>query len=223
MWFQDVNNLDEAGWFQEAHACPDKFGNLWAMTPTHKLLAAEGPRDIILLSTGGFAPIHNGHILMMEVAKSYMESQGFRVRGGYVSPGHDDYVVTYKGVDIYAPERLAIANNILKDNPWIMVDPWESIGCSCSINYTSVIDHLERLFNCQVCYVVGSDNARFSLAFKNHGMLCIVQRSVDVLPNPKYRERSYMLSSERVFIADNEPISGSSTAVRNEEEKSIGT
>lgn len=218
MWFQDVNNLDEAGWFQEAHTCPDKFGKQWAMTPTHKLLSSEGPRDIILLSTGGFAPIHNGHILMMEVAKSYMESRGFRVRGGYVSPGHDDYVVGFKNVHIYAPERLAIANKILQDNPWIMVDPWESIGCSCSVNYTTVIDHLEELFNCQVCYVVGSDNARFSLAFKSHGMLCIVQRSADVLPNPKYRERSYMLASERVFIADNEPIPGSSTAVRNKEQ-----
>lgn len=215
MWFQDVVDSEEAGWFQEEHTHPDKFGSLWAMTPDHKLLKPEGPRDIILLSTGGFAPIHNGHIAMMEVAKTHLEAKGFRVRGGYISPGHDDYVVKYKGVRLYAPERIAYANKILANHPWLMVDPWEAIGCTCSVNFTSVIDHLERLFNCQVCYVVGSDNARFSLAFKHHGMICIVQRTADVLPNPKYAGHSYV-GGTRAHIVDNAPIPGSSTTVRSQ-------
>lgn len=216
MWFDNLFDLEEAGWFQETHAQPDKFGAQWAMTPTHKLQKSEGQKDIILLSTGGFAPIHDGHIAMMEAAKIHMESQGFRIRGGYVSPGHDDYVVQYKGVQIHAPERLAYANNKLKDHPWIMVDPWEAIGCTCSVNFTAVIEHLEKLFACRVCYVAGSDNARFSLAFRNNGLLCIVQRSTDVLPNPKYRNKNYMFNSEHIFVADNKPISGSSTDVRKE-------
>ncbi len=83
MWFQDVSDPEEAGWFQEEHTHPDKFGSQWEMTPDHKLLKPEGPKDIILLSTGGFAPIHNGHVAMMEAAKTHLESKGFRVRGGY--------------------------------------------------------------------------------------------------------------------------------------------
>lgn len=211
MWFQ----IEESGWFQEAHTQSDKFGDLWAMTPTYKLQKPEGQKDIILLSTGGFAPIHDGHIAMMEAAKTHMESKGFRVRGGYISPGHDDYVVKYKNVQLFAPERLAYANNILKNHPWLMVDPWEAIGCTCSVNFTTVIDHLEKILNCRVCFVVGSDNARFSLSFKNHGLLCVVKRSVDVLPNPKYRDRSYLTKSNHVYYAENDPISGSSTTTRS--------
>lgn len=216
MWFQDLPDPEEAGWFEEAHANPNKFGARWAMTPTHKLLTHKRENDIVLLATGGFAPIHDGHLDMMEAAKTHMESKGFRVVGGYVSPGHDDYVVKHKNVAISAPERLAYANRRLEIYPWIMVDPWEAIGCKCSVNFTTVIDHLESLLNRRVCYVVGSDNQRFSLAFKNQGLLCVVQRTADVLPNPKYRDRFYNNASEHVFVADNEPIAGSSTAIRKE-------
>lgn len=216
MWFQDLADPEEAGWFQEANEHPDKFGEVWAMTPSHKLITPEQENDIVLLSTGGYAPIHDGHIEMLEAAKIHMESKGFRVRGGYVSPGHDDYVVAHKGIKLYAPERLAYANKKLKDHPWLMVDPWEAIGCTCSVNFTTVIDHLEKLLGCRVCYVVGSDNARFSLAFKGRGLLCVVRRTPDVLPNPKYRSKSYDRASKHVFIADNDPIPGSSTAVRKE-------
>ncbi len=221
MWFDNLSNPEEAGWFQEAHPQPDKFGSLWAMTPKHKqqesvLVSSKLYNDIVLLSTGGFAPIHDGHIAMMETAKAHMESKGFRVVSGYISPGHDDYVVSHKGVSISAPERLAYANEKLKYHPWLMVDPWEAIGNFCSVNYTSVIDHLEKLLHRRVCYVVGSDNARFSLAFKDRGLCCVVQRSADVLPNPKYRNRSYSSHSKHVFIAENDPITGSSTEVRSD-------
>lgn len=217
MWFHDLEDLEEAGWFQEVNSNPDKFGLLWSMTPTYKLLDPQDDRDIILVSTGGYAPIHDGHVAMMEAAKAHMESRGFRVRGGYVSPGHDEYVVSHKGVQIFAPERLAYANKRLKDHLWLMVDPWEAIGCNCAVNFTSVIDHLEKLLGCQVCYVVGSDNARFSLAFKNQGLLCVVRRTSDVLPNVKYRSRSYITEeTQHVYFADNEPLAGSSTAVRSE-------
>jgi len=217
MWFQGLEDLEEAGWFQEANSNPDKFGMLWAMTPTYKLLDPLDDRDIILVSTGGYAPIHDGHIAMMEAAKAHMESRGFRVRGGYVSPGHDEYVVYYKGVQIFAPERLAYANKKLKDHDWLMVDPWEALGCNCAVNFTTVIDHLEKLLGCRVCYVVGSDNARFSMAFKKHGMLCVVRRTPDVLPNPKYRSKNYISEeTEHVYFANNSPIAGSSTAVRSE-------
>lgn len=212
MWFQNLPDPEEAGWFQEMHSTPDKFGKLWSMTPRHKLQQENG---IVLLSTGGYAPIHDGHIAMMEAAKIHMEAKGFRVLGGYVSPGHDDYVVSHKNIPISAPERLAYANRRLKNHPWMMVDPWEAIGCTCSVNFTTVIDHLESLLNRRICYVVGSDNERFSLAFKDRGLLCVVRRTADVLPNPKYRGRTYN-HSEHVFTADNEPIPGSSTAIRKE-------
>lgn len=223
MWFQNLSDAEEAGWFPEVDTDPDKFNNLWAMTPTYKLQVPSDQKDIVLLSTGGFAPIHDGHISMMEDAKIHMESQGFRVRGGYLSPGHDDYVIQYKGVRIHAPERLAYANNKLKNHPWLMVDPWESIGCKCAVNFTSVIDHLEKIVGCQVCFVVGSDNQRFCLAFKDKGMLCVVQRDSSVLPNPKYRSRPYNIiaqnlsnEGQHVFVAKNKPTSGSSTEARRD-------
>lgn len=158
MWFQNLADREEAGWFQEFHSNPDKFGDLWAMTPSYKLLPPEGENDIILLSTGGFAPIHDGHIDMMEAAKIHMESKGFRVRGGYVSPGHDGYVVAHKGVKIYAPERLAYANNKLKSHPWIMVDPWEAIGCSCSVNFTT---YKSSMVSLESSFVVISNSRRW--------------------------------------------------------------
>ena len=38
---------------------------------------------IVLLSTGGFNPIHKDHINMMELAKYELETKGYNVVGGY--------------------------------------------------------------------------------------------------------------------------------------------
>ena len=65
-------------------------------TPVSKLIDFKEKKEnpVVLLSTGGFDPIHDGHIYMMEFAKEALEKKGYHVIGGYLSPSHESYVST---------------------------------------------------------------------------------------------------------------------------------
>ena len=63
----------------------------WLCTPRPRCVRA-GERPVVLLATGGFCPVHEGHLAMMQAARAAATNAGFTVIGGYLSPGHDDYV-----------------------------------------------------------------------------------------------------------------------------------
>jgi len=115
-------------------------------TPFDKLKSNIDTIDnpIVLLSTGGFYPIHNGHIKMMEDARKVLTENGYGVIGGYLSLSHDDYISTkpYYINDQY--ESVNEDREYLKNNDWLMIDPWESIYVRTPINFTDVIERLEQ-------------------------------------------------------------------------------
>jgi hypothetical protein len=147
-------------------------------TPYSKLLASLdtlGPdtEGLVLLTTGGFSPVHQGHLALMERAKQYLENKGRRVLGGYLSPSHDDYVSTKQGGTAHLPiaHRLALCHEAVADSPWLMVDPWEARFAPVSLNFTDVArrlrDYITKMFptkNIKVVYVFGSDNLGFLAA-----------------------------------------------------------
>lgn len=151
-------------------------------TPINKINNKPG-KKIVLLSTGAFSPIHNGHISMMEAAKERLEKDGFNVVGGYLSPSHDDYVSTKKYGDakMSASHRVHLCQLAVLNSKWLMVDPWESLYLKTDINFTDVLlrlqSYLNKYFdNIEVWYVCGADNYKFSLVFEKFNGCVVVGR-----------------------------------------------
>jgi nicotinic acid mononucleotide adenylyltransferase len=167
-------------------------------TPYHKILRRLCQLDefdpaqliayppIVLLTTGGFSPIHNGHLDMMELAKNAMIEQGHTVLGGYLSPSHDSYVSTKYdgGAGLLDAHRLRLCHEAVATSEWLMVDPWEARYVPRALNFTDVILRLERYLNyhlrlpvpLRVGYVFGGDNAAFVRVFLSRGYGVCIER-----------------------------------------------
>ena len=159
-------------------------------TPVHKIInnlySADNKPLAVLLSTGGFSPIHKGHLEMMEIAKEEAKINGFAVVGGYISPSHDGYIPkVYKGNRfLKIAHRLALCELAVHESNWLMVDSWEARYNKIPLLYPKVIQHLEKyldthlgkLPHIKVIYVFGSDNADFMKTFIHKGICICVRR-----------------------------------------------
>jgi nicotinic acid mononucleotide adenylyltransferase len=152
----------------------------------------------VLLTTGCFAPVHNGHFDMMEQAKITVEKAGYHVLGGYMSPSHDSYVNTKENGNLRMNimKRIQLLELAAQDHPWINIDPWEGVYNSISLNFTDVIAYLHNYLNyhinsdfyIDIFYVFGADNAHFANAFIGKGHGVIVNRygyDIDITDNPR--------------------------------------
>ena len=208
-------------------------------TPTHKLQAnleayqksGKVARNFaVLVTTGGMAPIHNGHVAMMEQAKRQLEEQGLFVLAGYFAPGHDSYVGQKYGgtAAIPAAHRCAMVELACQDSDWLDCDPWAARYMPGEVNFTSVVgrlgDYLGHQLNMvapTVFYVYGSDNAGFSAALPNNSV-CVERTAIssklaregnhDHL-DPKVRD--YLLSWDQQDTGDLPYL------IRNEENEAI--
>lgn len=146
----------------------------------------QSPTPVVLLSTGGFFPLHAGHLELMTTARRVAEDNGWWVVGGFLSPGHDQYLQQkWEGLAPMASTRLLLIEEQLSADrslDWLRVDPWESLHCPVAVNYTEVVARMQAYLRVhvdpriEVCYVCGGDNARFSLAFSVRGRCIVVNR-----------------------------------------------
>ncbi|MEO7729814.1 MAG: hypothetical protein ABIY55_02495, partial [Kofleriaceae bacterium] len=172
-----------AGFFHDADDRDAPLDDVdWLCTPLPRR-PVTGPRPVVLLSTGGFCPIHAGHLEMMERARAAASVAGHEVLGGYLSPGHDAYVHLKCGeIAIPASERLAACAAAIADRAWLHVDPWEALHRRVAVNYTDVVARLRAYLRAhvdprvEVLYVCGGDNARFAQAFVADGGCVVVGR-----------------------------------------------
>lgn len=154
----------------------------WRCTRVPKR-AVTGERPAVLLSTGAFCPVHDGHLAMMEHARTAALAAGYDVLGGYLSPGHDAYVGPKCGAAaIPASERVRLCAEAVKNSEWLSVDPWEALHCRVAVNFTDVTARLRAYLRAhvdprvEVIFVCGGDNARFALAFAEEGACAVVAR-----------------------------------------------
>ncbi|MBS2017237.1 MAG: hypothetical protein JST00_30420 [Deltaproteobacteria bacterium] len=168
-------------------------------TPFPKLAGrprASDRRPVVLLSTGAFCPVHDGHLEMMNRARAAAERAGFDVLGGYLSPGHDRYIALKCGpAAIPAYERMRGCAEAVRGSDWLSVDPWEALHRRVSVNYTDVAARLRAYLRrhvdprIEVLYVCGGDNARFALAFTEEGGCVVVGRPTGEAEAAKWRAR----------------------------------
>ncbi|KAL7249079.1 hypothetical protein ACSBR1_011277 [Camellia fascicularis] len=84
------------------------------------------PKDttyVVLVSTGSFNPPTYMHLRIFELARDALNSEGFCVIGGYMSPVNDAY---QKRSLISAKHRIEMCHLACRSSEFIMVDPWEA-------------------------------------------------------------------------------------------------
>lgn len=179
---RSTEDLYNAGFFDDGlsklacdHAAYDP---MFATTPLQKLInnfnktRVSNRRFAVLVTTGGMAPIHNGHIAMMEAAREIATQKGFDVLAGYFAPGHDSYVGQKYGgtAAIPAEHRCAMVELATRNSNWLDCDPWAARYMPAEINFTDVANRLDNYITHQtgilvdVIYVYGSDNEGFEAA-----------------------------------------------------------
>ncbi|KAL9441793.1 hypothetical protein AB3S75_020320 [Citrus x aurantiifolia] len=83
----------------------------------------RGKAYVVLVATGSFNPPTFMHLRMFELARDALNSEGYCVIGGYMSPVNDAY--KKRGL-ISAEHRINLCNLACKSSDFIMVDPWEA-------------------------------------------------------------------------------------------------
>lgn len=178
-------------------------------------------KPAVLLTTGGFAPLHNGHLRMMQAARAAVEAGGQTVIGGYISPGHDQYVRSKDSAVAGIDERLLFCQQICRQSRWLYADPWEGRYTDRAVNFTDVIAHLQAYLarhlplDVDVWYVFGADNAGFARAFIEHGQcVCVSRRQMSI--DPRLQEDMAAVADRVLFTAyDGEELWASSAKIRS--------
>lgn len=211
--YLSIDTVIKAGFILDKLELKDlNYYNLSLLTtPVSKLKGFNEKKKnpVVLLSTGGFDPIHDGHIYMMEFAKEALEKKGYNVIGGYLSPSHESYVSTKPYYKINAYERLDLCQECVKDSNWLMIDTWESIYVKTYINFTDIIQRLELYLkkhinpNIQVAYVFGGDNAEFMYCFENKGIGICVEREGY---SKKFNQMKKKFKGKNNFFINNKSI-----------------
>ncbi len=209
--YQDIDLLVRAGFFEDKLEPneSDDFALDFLATPVGKILnnlKNNNKKNIVLVSTGGFAPLHDGHINNMELAKNYLENNNFNVVGGYFSPCHEDYVKTkpYYNSNLY--KRLYDCELAVDSSSWLMVDPWECLYNRTYTNFTLTIKRLQKYLDkhlpqkVEVAYVFGADNAEFMYCFEDEGYGICINRDGH---NKIFEQTKNKLQSSRCIFIEN--------------------
>ncbi|MBS2035880.1 NAD(+) synthase [bacterium] len=190
--------VEEAGYFEDSRRSPEpdpREQTDWLCTPVfwaRERLRLAGSKPLaVLVTTGALCPVHPGHLALMEHARRALESSGYAVLGGYLSPSHDEYVMGKCGPGVPpAQHRAHLCQQAVSGSDWLMVDEWEALHAPVALNFSLVLERLQNYLNrhlrcarpVRVFYVFGSDNARFALSFLRRGQAVCVER-------PGYRDR----------------------------------
>lgn len=200
-FIQDALTLDEVD-FYKLNLLTTPFGKILNHLKSKKI-----ERPVVLLSTGGFCPLHDGHIHMMEMARQTLENNGYTVVGGYFSPSHETYVSTKPYYNTNTHKRLELCQNQVENSDWLMVDPWESNHVRTYINFTDVYHRLKLYLNkyinnqIEVAYVCGADNVNFMYSFENQGIGVSINRDGF---NQEFENVKKEINSQNVFFINNE-------------------
>ena len=211
---KDINLCFKSGFIDNASNI--SYNTNILTTPLNKIKINEKiVNPVVILSTGGFNPIHNGHISMIKKAKDILEANGYNCIGAFLSPSHESYVSTKENYIDNQFDRLNYNYKILEKYDWINIDTWESLCNDKLINFTVVIDRLEKYLrhfvrsDIKVAYVCGDDNIYFMNVFKEKGLGVCIERN-----NPEFDVISREIFSPNIFYVKGNASKDSSKTMR---------
>lgn len=200
-------------------------GNLESLTREGKL---HDKPLVVAITTGGFAPVHEGHLAMMESANYALKNKGYNVLGGFMSPDHDSYVAG-KGDDarrLTADFRTRLLSMVLEEgSDWLRVDPWTSRYAPSDINFTDVVDRLRTYINSnldspidiKIAYVFGGDNAQFTRAFVGSNDVAVCVARPGEVKVGELIQKSGLSEEDNILFTRSTEIDKSSRQVRSGE------
>lgn len=183
---ETVKKLIEAGCFDDLMESRIEYPTHFLSAPYPQVKSLyesaqqsdDKARKAIIISTGSYDPLHDGHLETVVLAKEHIENMGNnKVVAGFVSSSHDTYVRRKNAGGVIDYQR--VHNNMVfaeasKHNQpfqWIFHDNWETLGVKNSLNFTDVIAYISQMVetyvgpDIDIYYVFGSDNAGFAMAF----------------------------------------------------------
>ena len=227
---KSIKSVYDSGFFLDSLDLGEDAGiqnTNFLSNPIHKSKIKTDKKNIVLISTGGFSPVHDGHIFTMETAKLEMEKCGYNVVCGYLSPSHDDYVSTKDSgkAHNHALNRIKMCNEKVQESSWLMTSPHESLYTRTSINYTDVIENIKKYVKANISeniiigYVFGGDNAPFIKAFENTEdiAICITRNNL----REDFIEKEDISHCNFKYIKNNPFTYESSTKIRNKRKKKL--
>lgn len=167
----------DAGWIENKPMRVNPHVRFYT-TPVDMIRNAGKKNVSVLFYPGCFAPVHEGHINAMRLAKEAIETQtGETVAAGFFVPDHDNYIMRKTHDERYiAPNRIALLQEALKDEPWMQVDTWASLYADTDLNFTTLYDRLDVYMkrwvpdvNVKIYMVFGGDNYLFANSFTEYG------------------------------------------------------
>ncbi len=241
--YQNLQTVVDAGFFDDGLE-PGVLKELtdlhWLTTPLDVIrdrlirLEEEGRIHdrplVVALTSGCFAPAHDGHIAMMREARLALEETGHEVVGGFFSPSHDDYVSTKGSTpheqqisrQLTAAHRIYILERILEESDWLSVDPWGARYTPTDINFTDCILRLENYINAhlnsivpiRVAYVFGADHMPFARTFVAKGLAVCVGRPGYDDKVEQFFIQSGLKDNPHIIVARSSAVNISSSQVR---------
>ncbi|ACY24011.1 hypothetical protein Gbro_4898 (plasmid) [Gordonia bronchialis DSM 43247] len=199
-------------------------------------VAADTARDAVLLvAMGSYAPMHRGHIAMMEAAEKALLGEGYTPLAAVFSLHSEEHVEAkirplHPDAPIRTETRFATACEvcppILQGGTPTFIDRWDASMPGGPRSFTDVMLRLSNTLeaaeirNVTPVAVFGSDNAVSMRAFSRYGhAVCVIRpkHEMDVEPYVAETPMRGAIRGRRVLVvarADTTDIS--STNIRNE-------
>lgn len=214
----DMETVVGAGWFDDKLTEPLNDDLRFYTTSLERITRTDEKEVAVLYYMGCFAPVHEGHITVMRLAKEAVEAQtGLPVVAGYFAPDHDAYVGTKTKDPAYkAAERVAYIQNHSEVEEWMQVDVWPALYAPKDLNFTTLYDRFNNYMKkwlpldvkVRLYCVFGGDNYLFANAFTEYGHAVCVPRQGAQMDN------TLLLPNERVLWSEKGSSDQSSTNVR---------
>ena len=204
-----------AGFIDRPLAIDEKLNML--TLPLDAIDEASEHEVSVIYYTGCFAPIHEGHVTAMRIARETIEERtGENVVLGVFAPDHDSYVSTKPGAEEYHAEaRLQRAYEVTEHESWMAVDSFPARYAPCDLNFTTLLARFENFLRfhvpgkrVKVYFLFGGDNAEFANAFTVRG------HGVGVLRPGAEVNYSRILPEARVIFSEKVSTAHSSTEER---------
>lgn len=214
----DMETVVGAGWFDDKLTEPLEEHLRFYTTSLERIANSNEKEVAVLYYMGCFAPVHEGHITVMKLAKEAVEAQtGLPVVAGYFAPDHDAYVGTKTDDQAYkAAERVAYIQNHPEVEEWMQVDVWPALYAPKDLNFTTLYDRFNNYMKkwlpldvkVNLYCVFGGDNYLFANAFTEYGKaVCVPRQGVEM-------DKTLLLPNERVLWSEKGSSDLSSTKVR---------